>query len=102
MVPLRSNIYDHVCKIMTAGLLVRIDEDVVGRLWLDDKKRFCFQYDKEWLERSRVPLSLSLPLTESPKGQSPKGQVWTWTKVGSPVEQRSSPPRHGERRFCDR
>lgn len=51
---------------MTAGLLVRIDEDVVGRLWLDDKKRFCFQYDKEWLERSRVPLSLSLPLRVDP------------------------------------
>ena len=51
---------------MTAGLLVRIDEDVVGRLWLDEKKRFCFQYDKEWLERSRVPLSLSLPLRVDP------------------------------------
>ena len=51
---------------MTAGLLVRIDEDVVGRLWLDDKKRFCFQYDKEWLERSKVPLSLSLPLRVEP------------------------------------
>ena len=51
---------------MTAGLLVRIDEDVVGRLWLDEKKRFCFQYDKDWLERSRVPLSLSLPLRVDP------------------------------------
>jgi serine/threonine-protein kinase HipA len=51
---------------MTAGLLVRIDEDVVGRLWLDAKKRFCFQYDKEWLERSRIPLSLSLPLRADP------------------------------------
>jgi len=47
---------------MTDGLLVRIAEDVVGRLWLDAKKRFCFQYDKEWLELSRIPLSLSLPL----------------------------------------
>lgn len=51
---------------MTAWLLVRIDEDVVGRLWLDTKKRFCFQYDKEWLERSRFPLSLSLPLRADP------------------------------------
>jgi len=51
---------------MTAGLLVRIDEDVVGRLWLDEKKHFCFQYDKEWLERSRIPLSLSLPLRVDP------------------------------------
>ena len=51
---------------MTVGLLVRIDEDVVGRLWLDEKKHFCFQYDKEWLERSRIPLSLSLPLRSDP------------------------------------
>ena len=47
---------------MTAALLVRIDDAVVGRLWLDEKKRFCFQYDSQWLERSRIPLSLSLPL----------------------------------------
>ena len=51
---------------MTTGLLVRIDEDVVGRLWLDERKRFCFQYAKEWLERSRIPLSLSLPLRTEP------------------------------------
>lgn len=47
---------------MTTALLVRIDDVVVGRLWLDEKKRFCFQYDKEWLESSKIPLSLSLPL----------------------------------------
>ena len=51
---------------MTIGLLVRIDEDVVGRLWLDEKKHFCFQYDKDWLEQSRIPLSLSLPLRAAP------------------------------------
>lgn len=51
---------------MTNGLIVRIDEDVVGRLWLDAKKRFCFQYDTEWLQRSRIPLSLSLPLRAAP------------------------------------
>lgn len=51
---------------MTNVLLVRIDEDVVGRLWLDSKKRFCFQYGKEWLEQSRIPLSLSLPLRATP------------------------------------
>lgn len=51
---------------MTAGLLVRIDEDIVGRLWLDARKRFCFQYEKEWLESSRIPLSLSLPLRPDP------------------------------------
>ncbi|HEY6874201.1 MAG TPA: type II toxin-antitoxin system HipA family toxin [Geobacteraceae bacterium] len=51
---------------MTAALLVRIDDVVVGRLWLDEKKRFCFQYDKEWLEQSKIPLSLSLPLRPDP------------------------------------
>jgi len=51
---------------MTAPLLVRIDDAVVGRLWLDERKRFCFQYDKVWLECSKIPLSLSLPLRTDP------------------------------------
>ncbi|KAF0214923.1 MAG: serine/threonine-protein kinase [Geobacteraceae bacterium] len=51
---------------MTAVLLVRIDDDVVGRLWLDENKRFCFRYDPLWLEQSRIPLSLSLPLRQEP------------------------------------
>ena len=51
---------------MTVSLLVRIDNAIVGRLWLDDRKRFCFQYDKGWLELSNVPLSLSLPLRSDP------------------------------------
>ena len=51
---------------MNDGLLVRIDESVVGRLWLDDRKRFCFQYDEGWLSASRIPLSLSLPLRTEP------------------------------------
>ena len=51
---------------MTAALLVRIDDAVVGRLWLDEKKRFCFQYDSQWLVRSKIPLSLSLPLRTDP------------------------------------
>jgi serine/threonine-protein kinase HipA len=51
---------------MTAALLVRIDDAVVGRLWLDDRKRFCFQYDSQWLECSKIPLSLSLPLRPEP------------------------------------
>ena len=51
---------------MTATLLVRVDEATVGRLWLDEKKRFCFQYDPYWLGRSRIPLSLSLPLRPAP------------------------------------
>lgn len=51
---------------MTAALVVRIDNEVVGRLWLDDRKYFCFSYDSTWLERSRLPLSLSLPLRTEP------------------------------------
>jgi len=51
---------------MTALLLVRIAEDVVGRLWLDENKRFCFHYDPSWLEKWRIPLSLSLPLRQQP------------------------------------
>jgi len=51
---------------MTALLLVRIADDVVGRLWLDENKRFCFHYDPSWLEKWRIPLSLSLPLRQQP------------------------------------
>lgn len=51
---------------MTTALVVRIDNEVVGRLWLDDKKNFCFSYDSNWLGRSRIPLSLSLPLCAEP------------------------------------
>ncbi|MDO3377561.1 type II toxin-antitoxin system HipA family toxin [Geoalkalibacter halelectricus] len=51
---------------MSRQLLVKIDEWVVGRLWLDAKKLFCFQYDDLWLEKSRLPLSLSLPLRKEP------------------------------------
>ena len=51
---------------MNDGLQVRIDGTVVGRLWLDEKKHFCFQYDKGWLSTRRIPLSLSLPLRREP------------------------------------
>jgi serine/threonine-protein kinase HipA len=51
---------------MSKVLLVRIDNDVAGRLWLDDKKNFCFTYDTNWLNESRIPLSLSLPLKSAP------------------------------------
>lgn len=47
---------------MSDRLLVKIDGRAVGHLWLDERKRFCFQYDDLWLEQSRIPLSLSLPL----------------------------------------
>jgi serine/threonine-protein kinase HipA len=46
---------------------VYLMHDLVGRLWLDDRRRFVFQYDAAWLKRkSPVPLSLSLPLKEEP------------------------------------
>ena len=51
---------------MSAMLLVRIDNKIIGRLWLDDKKNFCFCYDTIWLKESRIPLSLSLPLRPDP------------------------------------
>jgi serine/threonine-protein kinase HipA len=51
---------------MSNALEVRIDGVIVGSLWLDDKKRFCFQYDEGWLDTSRMPLSLSLPLRRGP------------------------------------
>lgn len=51
---------------MNKALQVRIDGVVVGSLWLDDRKRFCFQYDEGWLTSSRIPLSLSLPLRREP------------------------------------
>jgi serine/threonine-protein kinase HipA len=47
---------------MNDTLLVTIDGALVGRLWLDERKQFCFQYDAGWLGSSRIPLSLSLPL----------------------------------------
>lgn len=47
---------------MTGGLSVHIDGALVGQLWLDADKRFCFQYATEWLANSRIPLSLALPL----------------------------------------
>lgn len=34
-----------------------------GHLWLDEKRRFVFQYDAEWISRNdAVPLSIYLPL----------------------------------------
>jgi serine/threonine-protein kinase HipA len=51
---------------MTGVLVVRIADAAAGRLWLDERKQFCFQYDPLWLERSRIPLSLSLPLRSAP------------------------------------
>jgi serine/threonine-protein kinase HipA len=46
---------------------VYLRHDLVGRLWLDDRRRFVFQYEAAWLKRkSPVALSLSLPLKHEP------------------------------------
>jgi HipA-like protein len=45
------------------GLDVYLRDQKVGRLWLDEKRRFVFQYDAEWIrQQGAVPLSLHLPL----------------------------------------
>ena len=51
---------------MITKLVVFIDSAVVGHLWLDEKKFFCFQYHENWLQTSAIPLSLSLSLRSEP------------------------------------
>jgi serine/threonine-protein kinase HipA len=42
-------------------------DKLVGHLWLDERRRFVFEYDAEGLNRKgAVPLSLSLPLRKNP------------------------------------
>ena len=49
--------------IKNKGLDVYLYDHLVGQLWLDEKRRFVFQYDSEWIKkRNAVPLSLHLPL----------------------------------------
>jgi len=49
--------------IGNTGLDVYLCDHLVGRLWLDDKRRFVFQYDSSWIaQKNAVPLSLRLPL----------------------------------------
>lgn len=49
------------------GLDVYLHEQKIGRLWLNEKRRFVFQYDTEWIgQQGAVPLSLSLPLRAEP------------------------------------
>ncbi len=44
-------------------LVVYLNNAIVGHLWLDERRRFVFQYDDEWLRnRASVSLSLNLPL----------------------------------------
>lgn len=51
---------------MISKLVVVIGNETVGNLWLDDKKRFCFQYESKWTKTSQIPLSLSLPIRDEP------------------------------------
>jgi serine/threonine-protein kinase HipA len=42
-------------------------DHLVGRLWLDERRRFVFEYDAGWLgQKGAIPLSLSLPLRREP------------------------------------
>ncbi len=47
-------------------LNIFFNEDLVGRLCLDDKRRFSFSYSRSWLEDSDAfPLSISIPLQDT-------------------------------------
>lgn len=49
------------------GLDVYLKEQKAGRLWLDEKRRFVFQYDYAWIrQQGAVPLSVRLPLQAEP------------------------------------
>ncbi len=50
-------------NIGNTGLDVYLWDEKVGRLWLDEKRRFVFQYDTAWInKKGAIPLSLQLPL----------------------------------------
>lgn len=52
---------------MTNSLDVYHGLDLVGRLWLDDKRNFVFQYDPSWTSSAQaIPLSIALPLQAEP------------------------------------
>lgn len=49
--------------ISNPGLDVYLRDQKIGRLWLDEKRRFVFQYDAAWIpQKDAIPLSLHLPL----------------------------------------
>lgn len=49
------------------GLDVYLQEQKIGRLWLDERRRFVFQYDAAWIGHPKaVPISLRLPLKAAP------------------------------------
>ena len=56
-------------------LSIYLNSAFVGQLWLDEERRFVFQYNGTWLsDPDAIPLSLSLPLQaeafDSPVGKS--------------------------------
>lgn len=52
---------------MKNKLNVFINQLKTGELWLDNQRRFCFQYDKNWADSpDSHRLSVSLPLREDP------------------------------------
>ena len=52
---------------MKSKLNVFVNQLKAGELWLDDQRRFCFQYDKSWINSwDSYRLSVSLPLREDP------------------------------------
>jgi HipA-like protein len=47
-------------------LNVFVNQLKAGELWLDHQRRFCFQYDKNWINsKDSYRLSVSLPLRET-------------------------------------
>ena len=52
-------------------LRVYLNSVFVGQLWLDEERRFVFQYDETWLsDTDAIPRSLSLPLRAEVFGDS--------------------------------
>ncbi len=50
-------------NIGNRGLDVYLGDQKVGRLWLDEKRRFVFEYDAAWVgKKGALPLSLHIPL----------------------------------------
>lgn len=47
------------------ALSVYLNNNYVGQLWLDERRRFLFQYEQQWLQSPHaIPISLSLALRE--------------------------------------
>ncbi|MFO1463071.1 MAG: type II toxin-antitoxin system HipA family toxin [bacterium] len=52
---------------MTSTLFVLCNSDNVGKLTIDERRRWVFQYDPVWLKNQNpFPLSIRLPLQEAP------------------------------------